>query len=152
MKTVQTWVTALCFAAGGCTLLEMLYPNGTMRRAARLLVALFFLGVLLFPLRNFSWDTISFDLSDSEPDRHSENLQKTLEEQSVQVVEETVRQVIAEKLAQNGVSGTKIFVRAEQRAEGVSVQSVRILVPEEHIIQVQRFLQELQITGEVEGI
>ena len=111
MDAVRSWAIALCAAAIGCTLLQILAPKDGMGRIFKLLIAAFFLCCLAAPLLQIK-NLTRLDFSGLPDEVASGVLQQRVNEQAVSQINAALEE------ERYGIEMEKIAVETDTSADG----------------------------------
>lgn len=154
INTVRAWAIGLCFAAVACAVLELLNPNGTLRKPMRLLIGLFFLCVLIFPSIELTQNAENFleGISANEDEPSTEGLQGTLEEQSKQAAEQALRQFIYQRFEQEKIVIQSMEVETILEENEVQIHAVLVSVPKSETARAEMLLQAMGLPYRVQAV
>ena len=153
MDGVKEWAAALCVAAIGCALLQMLAPKEGMGRLFRILIAAFFLCCLVTPLLSIC--KISSLTVDWLPDEvQSEMLQEEVNNQLEEQINAALMRVAKEKLAAYDIQVEKIAAITDTSETGsIYIERVVLYLDEKNqansITARQVMEQELGLTVDI---
>ena len=117
MDAVVKWASALCVAAVGCTILQILAPKKGMGRIYRLITAAFFLCCMASPLFSVN-SLLNFDIGDM-PSEVSDDIMREKVKQQFELQVNTALGRIAEQSLENyGVKFSKIKVNMDRDEYG----------------------------------
>lgn len=135
MDGIREWSAALCFAALGCTAVQLLAPKDGVGRVFRLAVNTFFLLCMLMPLtRVRSFGSLSVERLPASV--VSDLLEDTVTRQLETQVRAAVETLAEEALAERGVRAEKIEVGTDISADGsIYIQHVTVAVDKQSVPQ-----------------
>lgn len=128
MELLREWCGYVCFAAVGCSAVQLLVPKERAGKLFRLLTMTFFLCSMILPLfRATSSLPLNVDLLPE--DMVSEQLNNKVNEQLQNQVEKVVQQIAEDCLVNRGVTAEKIVVQTDIADNGsIYIQQVTVLV------------------------
>lgn len=152
MEIARNWTVAICFAAVACTVLEMLHPNGVMKKSLRLAESLFFLCVLVFPLTqiDFDIDSIKHNYS-SQVEANVEALSQILTAQSENAVKSAIAEAVKKELSKEGIETLEITVETFRSEEGIELKSINIAVDQSQVEKVRQIIDRMSINAMISG-
>lgn len=106
MDAVRSWAIALCAAAIGCTLLQILAPKDGMGRIFKLLIAAFFLCCLAAPLLQIK-NLTRLDFSGLPDEVASGVLQQRVNEQAVSQINAALEEIAGHAVERYGTKWKK---------------------------------------------
>lgn len=117
MDAVRSWAIALCAAAIGCTLLQILAPKDGMGRIFKLLIAAFFLCCLAAPLLQIK-NLTRLDFSGAARRGGLRVLQQRVNEQAVSQINAALGEIAGHAVERYGIEMEKIAVETDTSADG----------------------------------
>ena len=117
MDAVRSWAIALCAAAIGCTLLQILAPKDGMGRIFKLLIAAFFLCCLAAPLLQIK-NLTRLDFSGLPDEVASGVLQQRVNAQAVSQIIAPLVEIAGPGVERYGIEMEKIAVETDTSADG----------------------------------
>ena len=117
MDAVRSWAIALCAAAIGCTLLQILAPKDGMGRIFKLLIAAFFLCCLAAPLLQIK-NLTRLDFSGLPDEVASGVLQQRVNEQAVSQINAALGEIAGHAVERYGIEMEIIAVETDTSADG----------------------------------
>ncbi len=106
MDEIRSWALMVCTAAILCGLLGQLLPEGSIGRAARSLLSLFFLSLLLEPLGTLKELELRFPALEEQP--YSQQLSQSSDELAYSLAEGHILELIREKLAEEEIPASAL--------------------------------------------
>ena len=152
MEAVKGWAAALCAAAIGCTVLQLLAPKGGMGKIFRMITAAFFLCCLVSPLLNLR-SLLTLNLDSLPVDIQSEMLENRVNEQIERQISETVQQLTESTLEGYDLSAEKIVTEMDTSEDGsIYIKRITLYLDKQNITQslVIRQLLEQRLGLEVD--
>ena len=130
MSEIKGWILGICFAAVVCSLLEMLFPKGTMEKSAKFITALFFLCAMVIPavskFQDFKFDIALEQQTNALP---SEELDNKVSEQLKRASEQNIERLIKGLLEENEIFPDKISVIMDTGQNGsIEIKGAEILL------------------------
>lgn len=131
MEGFRGWAVAVCTVAVVCTLLDRLFPDTGLGRQGRLLLPCVFLCVLLSPLSGGNLNVKLPDFTAEKP-VDSGPLTARMRQQTVQLVNEKIRQMVNQSLASYGWSVKKVVADMDIGEDGsISMGQIVLYVDED---------------------
>lgn len=133
MQEIKNWVLAICAAAILCALFDLLFPKGKTEKAAKLVLSLFFLCVLLLPALS-QWKRSDWEEMFPQTVSPStwEELNATVEQQVLSRSKTALEEAIATILAKENITPEKISVIVNIDQEGyITMERTDIYLPRE---------------------
>lgn len=145
MDGIQGWAAALCVAAIGCALMQMLAPKDGLGRIFKLMLGAFFLCCMGMPLLQMGSIT-SLDVGSLPSDVTNELLQEKVDVQLRRQVESAVVKLAETALANRDVEAEKIAVTMDTSEDGgIYIQQVTIYLDKQNkpkALAVQQVLEQ----------
>ncbi len=145
MDGIQGWAAALCVAAIGCALMQMLAPKDGLGRIFKLMLGAFFLCCMGMPLLQMGSIT-SLDVGSLPSDVTNELLQEKVDAQLRRQVESAVVKLAETALANRDVEAEKIAVTMDTSEDGgIYIQQVTIYLDKQNkpkALAVQQVLEQ----------
>lgn len=147
MNTLQQWVAGVCCAAVACTVLELLHPEGAMRKPARYMVLLFFLGALILPRGGSSADGLRWPETDTAAvSGVTETVEELLRQQTIRLAETRIAQTVRDIAASVGVTPAALEVTIETDPQGVyTLRQVRLTLAADDRMYEATLLRRLEV-------
>lgn len=131
MDGFRTWTIAVCAAALACVLLERLFPDTGVGRQGKLLLPCVFLCVLLSPLFDGA-STVKLPNLTSENQVDSRALTARMRQQTVQLMNEKLLEMVNQSLKSYGWSAKKVVANMDIAADGsISMGQILLYVDED---------------------
>lgn len=125
IDSVRQWVAGICCAAVACTLLELLHPNGNLKKTARFVTTLFFLAVLVLPIKSFHADLSQLPQNNlNATTEQADAVQRLMHSQIIAAAEEQVRQTAHDTITQIHLTPLRIETKIERETDGTYYLSV----------------------------
>ena len=132
MDGIKDWAAALCVAAIGCALMQMLAPKDGMGKIFKLMLGAFFLCCMTMPLLQLR-SISGLDVGSLPSEVTNELLQEKVDAQLRRQVETTVRQLAEKALESRGVKAEKIAVTTDTSEDGgIYIQQVTIYLDKQN--------------------
>ncbi len=145
MDGIQGWAAALCVAAIGCALMQMLAPKDGLGRIFKLMLGAFFLCCMVMPLLQMGSIT-GLDVGSLPSDVTNELLQERVDAQLRRQVETAVVQLAETALENRNVEAEKIAVTMDTSEDGgIYIQQVTIYLDKQNkpkALAVQQVLEQ----------
>ena len=134
MQTIRIWAAAVCAAAIAASVAQLAAPEGTIQKALRCVIGLFFVCCVVSPFAKglAAWPDsaeISVDLS---PQLSSEQLTQEIDRQTAQAFAENVRSIVAYLLEEQEIFPKEIQVMVHVGEDSnIYISSLSIRLGEE---------------------
>ncbi len=151
MESLREWSGYVCFAAVGCSVVQLLLPKEGTGKLLRLLVSTFFLCSLAMPLLEFRTQ-LSLDVDFLPQEIVSQELDEKVNEQLHRQIETVVCQITEECLAIRDVVPEKITVKTDtSETGGIYIQQVIVYVDKQslNVAMTVRDVLETQLETDV---
>ncbi len=133
MEQLREWCRYICFAAIGCSAIQLLIPKGRTGKLFRLLTLTFFLCSMILPFFKLT-SSLPLNIEFLPEDIVSEQLSDKVTEQLRGQVEQVVKQVAEDCLANRGVTAEKIVVQTDIADSGsIYIQQVTVFVDKQSL-------------------
>lgn len=145
METVKSWAISICMASLAGTVAHFLSPSGSTQRIFKVVISVFFITVMVYPIVGLSGDSIG-DLIDGYTynDAYVDNTEQIAEivlKQSVFQIKNSVGEIL-DKLE---IKGYEISVNTDiDESESIVISSIEIMLGEEYRAKVQEICAELR--------
>ena len=131
MEGLRTWAVAVCTVAIVCTLVDRLFPDTGLGWQGKLLLPCVFLCVLLSPLSGGVFTVKLPDLTADKP-LDSAALTARMRQQTVQLINEKLLQIVNQSLSSYGWSAKKVMADMDIAEDGsISMGQIVLYVDED---------------------
>lgn len=133
MDAVKGWAVALCAAAVGCSLLQLLAPKNGMGKIFRMILAAFFLCSLLAPLMSLK-NLQALELPDLAQGVSADALQEQVNRQVERQINEALLQVTNDTLKNYGTQVKKVEAKTDTSEDGgICITQIILYMDKQHI-------------------
>lgn len=133
MDTVTKWAAALCVAAIGCTVMQMLAPKGGLGKIFKLITAAFFLCCLISPLLSMK-SILTLQTNDLPGEVSADVLQDRVKEQFKNQINIALQKAAEQTLANYHIPIAKIEADMDTGADGsIYINSVTVYLDKQNI-------------------
>ena len=119
MDFVKSWVIGVCLTLVVCAVFSLVAPHGSMGRFAKVIISVFIFISLIYPFADFDFSQLSAEGMD---------IEAQFEDTQLELSSSQVENIVGNVLLSHGVSGAEVECRASQTAEGISIDSVKVLL------------------------
>lgn len=128
MTDLRQWAILVCTAAIICTLLQRLFPSGSLGNQGRLLLPCVFLCVVLTPLIGMDWQSKA-QLSFEPPSLESEAITSRMQQQLIQQTNETLLAMVNQALERYDVQAKKVVTDMDIKEDGsIHMEQITVYV------------------------
>lgn len=133
MDAVKGWAIALCAAAVGCSLLQLLAPKNGMGKIFRMILAAFFLCSLLAPLMSLE-ELQTLELPELREGVSADALQEQVNRQVERQINEALLQVTNDTLKNYGTQVEKVEAKTDTSEDGgICITQIILYMDKQHI-------------------
>ena len=133
MDAVKGWAIALCAAAVGCSLLQLLAPKNGMGKIFRMILAAFFLCSLLAPLMSLK-ELQTLELPELREGVSADALQEQVNRQVERQINEALLQVTNDTLKNYGTQVEKVEAKTDTSEDGgICITQIILYMDKQHI-------------------
>ena len=144
MESVKVWAISICMASLAGTVAHFLSPSGSVQRIFKVVVSVFFITIMVYPVVGLSADNIgdAFDgytYYDSYVDNADEIADIVLEQSVSQI-----KSAVGEMLQELGIKDYEISVSTDiNEDESIVISKIEIEIGEEYKARIQEIYTEL---------
>ncbi len=131
MKQIDSWATLICMVSIVCTLLELLAPDGNMKKTMKTVISMFMLCSIIFPLiKIISTIDLSLDKFANSCNSLSET-SKSYSKTCENYAEEKINKLVLKTLNENGVKAKKVETSMDiNETSSISINKTVIFLSE----------------------
>ncbi|HHV51284.1 MAG TPA: hypothetical protein GXX54_06210 [Clostridiales bacterium] len=149
MSGITQWAAALCVAAIGCTALQILAPKKGMGNIFKLIIAAFFLCVMISPLLA-GRSILNLDFNDISSEISADAIQIRVAEQFKNQVTSAVKAKMEQVFKNYGIVLTKVEVNMDIReSQSIYINNVVLYLDKQSRLKA---IQAKQLAEEILGI
>jgi len=149
MSGITQWAAALCVAAIGCTALQILAPKKGMGNIFKLIIAAFFLYVMISPLLA-GRSILNLDFNDISSEISADAIQIRVAEQFKNQVTSAVKAKMEQVFKNYGIVLTKVEVNMDIReSQSIYINNVVLYLDKQSRLKA---IQAKQLAEEILGI
>lgn len=136
MDAVKEWGISLCIAILAGAAVHMLSPSSSMQKILKIVVSIFLISSMFYPLLqlNGDFDLTLSEMSEGNMEEALGSVQEEVNRQMIQNTENTVARLIRDQMTDFETPPDEITVTADVDEEGnLFIQEIIIEVPREYI-------------------
>lgn len=132
MQAIQNWGYALCVAALVSCIIQIISPEGVMKKIINMVLSIFFICCLLSPiLGNTEIHLLTQEISNDEANHIAQQIELNVTEQYYAIAEQNIKTIVTEKLAEIKVVPKEIKVCINKESDdSVSIDRIEIQLAE----------------------
>jgi len=145
MEAVKAWAISICMASLAGTVAHFLSPSGNTQRIFKVVISVFFITVMVYPVVGLSADDIgdvidNYTYSDSYVD-NTEQIADIVLKQSVAQIKSNINDI----LQSIGVEESEINVNTDINEENsIVISKIEVVVAEEYSSEITEIYNELR--------
>lgn len=145
METVKSWAIGICMASLAGTVAHFLSPSGSTQRIFKVVISVFFITVMIYPIVGLSSDSIDEFIDGY---TYNESYLDNAEQIAEIVLNQSVSQIkisVGELLDKLGIKDYEISVNTDiDENDSIVISSIEVGVGEEYRGKVQEIYSELK--------
>ena len=143
MQDIKAWIIGICFASVACTVLEMILPEGKMKKTGKYVLSIFLLCAMFVPLTKLN---ITLPSSQGVPDSVSQTasqLENATKEQVFALAQKNLESEMTEELEMMGIHLVRIDIALQQKKDDIYVQQVKLWISQDSYDKGQQAVETL---------